>query len=347
MRIKLSLTLPGNLQPFFRRWFNLEPMCLLWHIGFFLLAKGWLLMQRRQFIRQASCAAGAIATGVGNAQSLQASSPYRPRFVVASCMYGYEKLPPIVAAVPKTGAAAIDLWPKVHGDQREQLDEMGEEAFMQLLAQHHITLGCITQYRLGPFGLQDEMRLASRLNCKLIVTGGAGPKNVEGDEQKRAIKAFLRQMQPHLRVAEELGVQIAIENHRNNVIDSADALRWLLEWEQSPALTVALAPAHLPQDSEWLAKLIREFGPRLAMFYAWQFGSGFMQPMPREQELLQMPGRGPLDFGPMMRALREIQFSGWVEVMMHPTPRGVPIMDTTAEVTTEIGRAHRHLLDLL
>ena len=33
------------------------------------------------------------------------------------------------------GADAIDLWPRVHGNQREQLDAMGEPAFVDLLAE--------------------------------------------------------------------------------------------------------------------------------------------------------------------------------------------------------------------
>ena len=75
-------------------------------------------------------------------------------------MYGYQKLQSILPEVAKTGATAIDIWPKAHGDQREQLDAMGEEKFAALLHKHRVSLGCITQYKLGPFGLSDEMRLA-------------------------------------------------------------------------------------------------------------------------------------------------------------------------------------------
>jgi sugar phosphate isomerase/epimerase len=65
--------------------------------------------------------------------------------------------------------------------------------------------------------------------------------------------------------------------------------------------------------------------------------------MPREQEHLQMPGRGPLDFIPLLAALRDIRFAGWTEVFMHPTPRGIPIMDTAPEVTTELNRGRAYL----
>jgi sugar phosphate isomerase/epimerase len=68
-----------------------------------------------------------------------------------------------------------------------------------------------------------------------------------------------------------------------------------------------------------------------------------MEPMPREKEHLQMPGRGPLDFTPLLQALRDTAFAGWTEVFMHPTPRGIPIMDTAAEVTVELNRGRDYL----
>ena len=65
--------------------------------------------------------------------------------------------------------------------------------------------------------------------------------------------------------------------------------------------------------------------------------------MPREDELQQLPGRGKFDFAPLLAALAAIKFAGPTEIMMHPTPRGRPILDTAAEVTDEIVRARSHL----
>jgi len=36
---------------------------------------------------------------------------------------------------------------------------MGLERFAELLRQHGVHLGMITRYDLGPYGLQDEMRV--------------------------------------------------------------------------------------------------------------------------------------------------------------------------------------------
>ena len=272
-------------------------------------------------------------------------SPFN--YILGSCMYGYTPVEEVVPEVEKVGASAIDIWPKVHGSQREDLDRLGEKKFAQLLREHDVQLGCITQYKLGPFGLQDELRLAQRLGCQLIVTGAKGPKGLSGDELKAGIRKFIEQMQPHLAVAEETGVTIAIENHGNNLIDTPDSIRWLLELCPSKHLGLAMAPYHLPQDADALVSLIRDAGERMKMFYAWQHGLGCMEKLPKEQELLQLPGRGELDFGPLVQALKETNYQGWTEIFMHPVPRGVPILETTSAVTTEINRAREYLAGLL
>jgi sugar phosphate isomerase/epimerase len=279
--------------------------------------------------------------------SANESDGFKLKYILGSCMYGYTKVEEILPEVKQIGAAAIDIWPKVHGNQREQLDEMGEEKFAELLQSHEVSLGCITQYKLGPFGLQDEMKLAQRLGCKTMVTGGSGPKGLEGQELKKAVAQFIEKLKPHLAVAEETGVTIAIENHGNNLIESPDSLKWLAELRPSKHLAIALAPYHLPQDAAQLGQLIESLGESLEVFYAWQHGMGCHVKLPKEQELLQMPGRGDLDFGPLLSALKKIKYSGWTEIFMHPVPRGIPILETTAQVTAEINTSRTYLEKLL
>jgi sugar phosphate isomerase/epimerase len=300
-------------------------------------------LTRRAFLSSAAGASGTLlAAGVAPAAAA-AKPAFALKYMVGSCLYGYMELAKIVPEVAKTGASALDIWPKAHGNQREQLAEMGEGQFSALLQQHGTRLGCITQYKLGPFNLQDELRLAARLGCRTMVTGGVGPKGLTGGALKEAVQAFIEKMKPQLDVAGETGITIAIENHGNNLIESADALKWLAEFRPSKHLGVALAPYHLPQDAKQLADLIRALGDGLTVFYAWQHGEGCMTKMPKEKELLQMPGRGSLDFTPLLAALRDIRFSGWTEIFMHPTPRGVPILDTAEDVTAEINRSRVYL----
>jgi len=224
------------------------------------------------------------------------------------------------------------------------MDAMGHDAFAALLAQHGVKLGCLTRYDLGPFALADEMKVAQRFGCRVIMTGAKGPQGLAGPELRAAVEKFAEQMKPHCAEAEKHGVTIAIENHGNGLMESADAIRWLVEFAPSPALGIAFAPYHLPQEESLLAALLRECGKHLAVFIAWQHGKGCMAPQPKEDELLQMPGRGPLDFTPLLGALREIGFTGWTNIFMHPFPRGIPIVEGGAgAVTAEINRARAYL----
>ena len=299
---------------------------------------------RRDFL---VCTAAATGSHVLWPHAMAAAGgQFKFKYLVGSCMYGYTKLAELLPEVAKAGATAVDIWPKPHGDQCEQLDAMGEDQFRRMLKTHDITLGCITQYKLGPFGLTEQMGRAKRLGCQTIVTGGKGPVGLSGGELKLAVKSFIEKMKPHLDVAAESGVTIAIENHANNLIDSTDAMKWLAELRPSKNLAIALAPYHLPQDENMLAQLITELGESIAVFYAWQHGMGCMKKLPKPQELLQMPGRGSLDFAPIVAALRKIQYNGWTEIFMHPFPRGVPILGSTSAVTEEINRSRKYLEDL-
>lgn len=263
-------------------------------------------------------------------------------------MYGELSLDEILPDVTKTGATHIDLWPRKHGNQREQVDEMGVEVFQQKLERHGVRLGCSTRYDLGPFGLAAEMAFVSQLGGDLLVCGGKGPKGLKGAELKKAVGDFAEKLKPHAATARQHKVRLAIENHGNNLIDSADSIKWLAELAD-PEIGIGLAPYHLETlglGAKDLAALIGVLGHRMFLFYAWQLGPGCMKPAPVEVLLGQMPGRGPLDFGPIVAALKKSNFSGYTEIFMHPVPRGIPILPTAAETTAEIIRAKTHLESL-
>lgn len=303
-------------------------------------------MCERIFSRRGLCkglVAGAAVAAFGSPAAEERRPVFRLRYILGSCMYGTLKLGEIMPEVREAGATHIDIWPAPHGDQREQVEAMGHEAFAALLEEHGVHLGILTHYDLGPFGLQDEMRVARKLGASMLICGGRGPTGLKGDALRTAVREFAEQMKPHIAAAEEHGVVIGVENHAKNLIESPDSIRWLAEFAPSKHIGIALAPYHLPQDPALIAKLIEDLGEGLVHFYAWQHGMGCHEKRPKEQELLQMPGRGDLDFVPILAALKKTRYAGWTEVFMHPVPRGIPILATAGEVTKEINRARRYL----
>jgi sugar phosphate isomerase/epimerase len=299
-------------------------------------------ISRRGFGRILAAAACAVCVGDGNAETTSGPA-FKLRYTLASSLFGKTSLREILPLVEAAGADSIDLWPAPHGTQREEADAMGDESLAALLREQSVRLEALTRYDLGPFGLGKEMDYARKLGASTIITGGSGPANLTGDALRAAVREFAEKLKPHITAAEEKGVKIAIENHGGNIIESQDAIRWLVEALPSPHLGIALAPYHLAQDPALLAELITDLGPRLFVFYAWQHGNGAMRAQPKEQELLQLPGRGTLDFTPLLRALKKIQYRGVTEIFMHPFPRGIPILEPISAAVDEINRARRYL----
>ncbi len=302
-------------------------------------------LNRREF----TIALASLFASSGFALANQSPDDFALRYILASAMYGYTDLAEILPEVKKSGAEAIDIWPKIHGNQREQLEALGNEGAAELLLHHDVQLGSIACYKLGPYKLQEEMRFARKLGGRgvVLVCTARGPKNLKGDELKTAVGKFVENMKSHVAVAEETGCVIAIENHSSSLVTSPDSIRWLADLSKSDHLGLAFAPHHLPQDSELQAGIIRDVAPSIKLFYAQQHGMGSQQKRPKKQELLQMPGRGPLDFTPLLTELRAARYSGWTEIFMHPVPRGVPILDSTAKITAEINRSRSYLNNCL
>lgn len=298
---------------------------------------------RRDFLTYAAAGAAAAFLPAGEAR---AQAGFSLDYILASCIYGELPLKEILPEVAKVGATHIDIWPRKHGSQREELDAMGEEAFGALLAEHGVKLGITTRYDLGPFKLQDELKIAGRLGARIVVSGSKGGSTADPGLQER-VRQFVEQLKPISAVAEEAGVVIGIENHGNALIDSPDSLRYLAELAESPVVGIAYAPYHLPQDPALQAQLIRDIGPKLCHFYAWEHGFGCSKPMPKALEMQQLPGYGPFDFVPVLQALKDIHYTGWTSVFMHPTPRGIPILPGIEESTAALNRSKDYLGDCL
>jgi sugar phosphate isomerase/epimerase len=297
-------------------------------------------MDRRHALRTLT------ASALGGIASAQAQNPpaFTFRYALASAMYGDMKLAEILPEVRKTGCLGLDLWGKPHGTQREEIDALGLDAAAALLEKAEVKAIVSTRYPLGCFGLQPEMPVLKRLGGKILVCGSSGPKDAPVAEIPALMKDFLEKMKPHADAAAEHGLVIAIENHSNQLLSSPESIRSFAELNTHPALGVAFAPHHLHAVTDQIPALIRALGKKnLPFFYFQEHGIGSKEKVAKEIELEQLPGRGPLDYTPIVGALREIGFDGYAEIFMHPTPRGVPILPTAAEITDVINESRDYI----
>jgi len=272
-------------------------------------------------------------------------------YTLSSALYGEMPLHEILPEIARTGCQSIDIWRRQHGNQREQITEMGDVACQALLRKHKAKISVSTCYPLGPLGLQEEMPWLRQYGGKVIVTGsGRYPdKDPVGVAAKAQVKTMLEKLKPHVAKAEENGITIALENHSNQLLYHPDALRYFAEFNTSPNLGVAFAPHHLHLFENEISSLIRDLGnENIPFMYFQEHSEGIFEKVSKEIEMQQLPGYGGgLDYRLIVAALRDIDYTGLVEIFMHPVPRGIPILPTVKEITAAINKSRSYIEECL
>lgn len=301
-----------------------------------------MMMNRRKVIQLLG--AGAIMPSV--ARAANDDEIFKLRYVLSSAMYGNLPLDSVLASAAVTGSESVDIWRKVHATHREQISAMGDDAFHKLLLKHKTKMSVSTCYPLGPFKQDDEMKWLKKNGGAMTVcgSGNMGRKDPVGEEAKKQVKQFFEKLKPHYEVAEELGVTMAIENHKNSMLSSPDSMRYFAELNPSKNVGIAFAPHHLYDAVDEIPKLIHDIGnDQLPFFYFQEYHPSSKKKMTKEEELKQMPGFGSLDYVPILAALKEIKFEGLAEIFMHPVPRGIPILPTAKEISSVINKSRAYL----
>ncbi|MEM7602055.1 MAG: TIM barrel protein, partial [Verrucomicrobiota bacterium] len=227
-----------------------------------------------------------------------------------------------------------------------QIDEMGDKAFQSLLKKHDTTMAISTCYPLGPFGQEEEQAWVKKNGGHMTVcaSGRMGDKDPVGSEAKSQVEAFFEKLKPHYERAEEIGITMAIENHKNAMLSTPDSIRYFAELNPSANVGIAFAPHHLYDAVDDIPNLIRDCGQKnLPFIYFQEFHPSSKEKMSKEDELKQLPGFGTLDYVPILQALQDIEFNGLAEIFMHPVPRGVPMLETAGEITMAINRSREFL----
>lgn len=300
---------------------------------------------RRDFLQ---VAAGAAATALAGrlAAAPAGVTDFRLRYVLSTNQYGTMPVADILPELNATGCEGLDVWAGRWGNQREQIEALGHERFAALLASHGARVATYTCMDVGFAKAAPQMRALKASGGDLMVGGfgggGPGAKELRGDDLKRAIRATVEKLKPAFAQAGEIGVKLAIENHLNGLLETPDGVRILADTLREPHVGIAFAPFHLPQDAALLGRLVGELGGRLFYYYAWQYGDGSGD-LPPPVQKRQLPGVGPLDFAPMLAALKRHRFNGWTSIFMHPTPRGTPLHPTPRQVSDQLNLAKGYL----
>ena len=214
------------------------------------------------------------------------------------------------AALRETGFSEVDIWsvPNWCAHLPPEDSQPDLDGVKRVLDDNQLTCRAISAYGKD----SDEMILArlehlAALGGKVLVRG-SGPED-------QSVAEFVEGFMPFVRRAEELGVQIGIENHRGSVINSIASMRELLDRVESPALGIAFAPIHVHMAHEDIPEAIHAVGDRIALCYAWDWGPTADKFWKDPQE--QVPGTGVIDFHAMFHALSEIGYQSPLCIFAH------------------------------
>jgi sugar phosphate isomerase/epimerase len=267
-------------------------------------------LDRRSFLRVAglTAAAGVVKPLVPTwAQEAATGRKWRMRLSTSSIHFMGLPIEQACERIAELGFKAIDIWSAHTGCPHldDVAGRLGPEGLKNLLAKHKLKLFAFSVYKGG---YERYAELLGKAGGGVAVRGSAAACKPE--ELAARMRKFIEDLKPLVELAEKHNSYLAIENHGNALLCSLDSLKAFVDINKSPRLGIALAPYHIQTLKASVPEAIRICGRQLLFFYAWQKFPGARQ----------LPGVGPTDMTPWIRALADVRYRGYVNPFMHGHP---------------------------
>jgi len=270
------------------------------------------LLGRRHFLRTTAAAALALA---GHARATPAA-PWRMKIAFSSVMLAGLPIEEVCERAAKLGFEAIDIWCPFDNCKHlaDVVARLGPDGLKALLAKHKLTLASFTTYvtKTEAVGFPAYADFIGKFGGGVVVRESQYI-NVKPGELTALMRSFFEKLKPQIEKAAETKVRLAIENHGDALLNTPDSFKAFVDLNPSPQhVGLGVAPYHLQNIKASVEDVIRIAGSQLLFFYAWQSAAGTKQ----------LPGHGPADFTPWLKALADIRYQGFVNPFMHghPTP---------------------------
>ena len=268
-------------------------------------------LNRRNFLKAVGLNGAVVLTMPAlsvPAQKAQVSKRWRMRLSTSSIHFMELPIEQACEQIAKLGFEAIDIWSAHEGCPHldDVANRLGAEGLKKLLEKHKLKLFAFSVYSGG---YERYAELLGKAGGGVAVRG-SGPACKPEDLTAR-MQQFVEELKPLTELAEKYDSYLAIENHGNALLCSLDSLKAFVDINKSPRLGIALAPYHIQTLKASVPEAIRICGKQLLFFYAWQ----------NYPDSEQLPGIGPADMTPWIRALADIQYRGYVNPFMHGHPQ--------------------------
>lgn len=293
------------------------------------------MLNRRQFLR--GTAAALALSGISERASTEPVPPWRMRLAFSSVMLAELAIEEVCAQAARLGFEAIDIWCPF-GNCRHLTDvvaRLGPHGLKELLAKHKLALASFTTYRVGPekVGFPAYAEFIGEFGGGVVVRESEY-KSVKPENLTAAMQAFFEKLKPQIEMAAENKVRLAIENHSDAMLNSPDSFKAFMDLNPAPQhVGLGIAPYHLQRIKAPVDEVIRMAGSQLLFFYAWQSAGG----------IKQLPGHGPADFVPWLKALAEIRYAGFVNPFLHGEPTPEELSAAMTKSCTYLKDCHRQV----
>jgi sugar phosphate isomerase/epimerase len=154
------------------------------------------------------------------------------------------------------------------------------------------------------------LTLARELGATCITTEPGGPVR-PGESWSAALNLFVEELKPVAEHAEREGVRLLVEPEPGLLIERAEQFEEFMRHVDSPAVGLNFDVGHMYCVGEDPAASLHRLARFVRHVHLEDIAASRVH-----QHLV--PGRGAIDFVGTFRALREINYDGWVTVELYP-----------------------------
>ena len=277
---------------------------------------------RRSFLGTAAgCGTAMSVLPMCGCSSVSQSGDKKWKMKLATSSVMFDKLPieKVCERTQRLGLDALDIWGpftyyKTHCDHLEDVRKrLGGKGLAELMSKHKLQVAAFTLYQKSRFS--DYWEMIRDYGGGVIVRSDRAKKSKPEDMTKN-MKAFFEGLKPEIELAEKSNSVLAIENHGGGLLNPLDSFKAFVELNPNPKrVGIAFAPYHLQGYKKInisMTDFIKVAGSQMKFFYAWQRGT-----QKDSFGLGQLPGFGPADFTPWLRALADTNYSQYLSIFLH------------------------------
>lgn len=289
-----------------------------------------LSITRRSFLGSAAGCGAAMSIlpmcGCSSIASKPEEKKWKMKMSVSSVCYSGLPIEQVCERIAVLGFKGVDIWaPFGHCRHLEDVKtRLGADGLKALLKKHKLDISAFTFYR---HNFEEYAELLGQVGGGVGVRGSVNGA-VKPQELTSKMKAFIESLKPLVELAEKNKAYLAIENHGHALLDSVDSFKAFTDINTSRHLGIAIAPYHLQIIKASIPDVIKICNKQLFFVYAWQHAN----------RMAQLPGIGPADCTPWIKALADIKYRHFVNPFMHGEPK-------PDEMDEALKKSRKYLLD--